>query len=295
MTRRDELARVAARAAAEFRLRQGYGRATPICPMDEATRIGIQVWLVPAPSLEGMYCKDRGPSIVISTERPAGRQTFTAGHELGHHIFDHGTRSDEYLSSPAAVPQFDPDEFLADMFSAHLLMPPAAVREAFGVRGTSVSAAPARVMYAVSTWLGVGYETLIGHLERTLKVLPSRHADVLRKESPKSLRIAMLGEDAVPHLVLADTQWVSRSIDLRVGDGVLLAKDCVHEGGRLERVRDVAEGQLAIATRRGLGRVESPSTGWSSFVRVMPRRYDGMGRFRFDEDCDENACADDDL
>jgi len=295
MNRRKELARLAARAAAELRVARGYRRDVPICPFDAATGSGVQVWLASIPSLEGMYCKDRGPSIIVSTERPPGRQVFTAGHELGHHVFRHGTRADEYFDTPPEPVGFDPEEFLADTFSSHFLMPPAAVRFGFSARGIAIAEATPAEVYAVSTWLGVGYDTLIGHLEMNLRLLASSHADKLRRTSPKSIRQELLGGNLVPHLVIAGTSWSDRAIDLRVGDGVLVVSDCVQEGERLRLQSLATGGRLAVAKRRGIGRIESPSTGWSCFVRVMPNQYEGQSRFRFDEDPDENLSTDNDL
>ena len=294
MNRREELARLAARAAAELRMARGYRRDVPVCPLHVATESGVLVWLAAIPSLEGMYCKDRGPSIIVSTERPPPRQVFTAGHELGHHVFRHGTRADEYFETPA-LKGFDPEEFLADTFSSHFLMPPAAVRAGFSARGIAIADAPHVDLYAVATWLGVGYETLIGHLEMTLHLMPMSHADKLRGSSPKAIREELLGGNLVPHLVIAGTFWSGRAIDLRVGDGVLVPSDSIQEGERVTLQSQAVGGRLAVATRRGLGRIESPSTGWSSFVRVMPNDYEGQSLFRFDEDPDENLGTDNDL
>ncbi len=292
MTPRKELATLAVRAAAEFRAKHEYRRDVPICPFDAATNCGLQVMLTPIPSLEGMYCKDRGPSIVVSTERPLGRQSFTAAHELGHHEFGHGTRADEYLGENTTRPSFDPDEFTADIFATHLLMPPTAVRTGFAARNTSIATASPVDVYAVSNWLGVGYETLIGHLEMNLALISNTKADALRRVTPKSIREQLLGQNLVPHLVVADTAWKDRTIDLRIGDGVLLANDIFQEGDRLHLEKAFPNGRLAIAVKRGVGRVESPSTGWCCFIRVMPCKYEGLSRFRFDEDPDENIGAD---
>lgn len=288
MNRREELAIIAARAAAALRQKRGYRRDVPVCPFDVAVASGAEVWLAALPSLEGMYCKDRGPAIIVSTERPFPRQVFTAAHELGHHEFGHGTRADEYLETPPAEKSLDPEEFLADTFASHFLMPPAAVRSGFAARGVTIPAATHIDVYAVATWLGVGYETLIGHLELTLRRLPSGRAKELRRWSPKAIREELLGGNIVPHLVVGGPSYTGRAVDLCIGGGVLVPADSEEEGGRVG-LQAVASGQcLAIALRRGVGRIESPSTGWSSFVRVMPRNYEGQSRFRFDEDPDEN-------
>jgi hypothetical protein len=288
MNRQAELAMTAARAAAELRQKRGHRRDVPVCPFDAAVASGAEVWLAAIPSLEGMYSKDRGPAIIVSTERPVPRQVFTAVHELGHHEFGHGTQADEYLETPPTDKGFNPEEFLADMFAAHFLMPPAAVRAGFAAQGVTIPEATHFDVYAVATWLGVGYETLIGHLELTLRLLPARRATDLRKSSPKAIRERLLGGNVVPHLVIGGPSYTGRAIDLRVGDGVLVPADSTDEGGRVA-LQPVAGGhRLAIALRRGVGRIESPSTAWSSFVRVMPRNYEGQSRFRFDEDPDEN-------
>jgi hypothetical protein len=288
MNRREELATRAARAAADLRQKRGYRRDVPVCPFDAAVASGAEVWLAALPSLEGMYCKDRGPAIIVSTERPFPRQVFTAAHELGHHEFGHGTRADEYLETSPAEMRFEPEEFLADTFASHFLMPPAAVRAGFAARGVAIPDATHIEVYAVATWLGVGYETLIGHLELTLNLLPAGRAKALRRSSPKAIREELLGGNIVPHLVLGGPSYTARAVDLRVGDGVLVPADSTAEGGRVT-LQPVGGGQcLAIAQSRGVGRIESPSTVWSSFVRVMPRNYEGQSRFRFDEDPDEN-------
>jgi hypothetical protein len=225
--------------------------------------------------------------MIISTDRPPGRQTFTAAHELGHHIFGHGTRSDEYFETPRSDRAFEPEECLADSFAAHLLMPPAAIREAFAIRRTTPKSASPEHIYSISTWLGVGYDTLIWHMEVALQMISPDDAYRLRMSTPKALRISIVGDNKAPHLVIADQHWMDRTIDLRIGDGVLLPEDCIEEGSRLRLINRVANRQYAVAVTRGIGRVESRSMKWSSFVRVMPAQYEGLGYFRFDEDPDE--------
>jgi hypothetical protein len=129
---------------------------------------------------------------------------------------------------------------------------------------------------------------LIGHLELTLRLLPAERAKELRRSSPKSIREELLAGNIVPHLVIGGSSYTGRTVDLRVGDGVLVPADTKEEGGRVAPQPASCGQRLAIAQRRGMGRIESPSTGWSSFVRVMPRNYEGQSRFRFDEDPDEN-------
>jgi len=41
--------------------------------------------------MEGMYYRGDPARIVIGARRPLSRRNFTCGHELGHHIFGHGS------------------------------------------------------------------------------------------------------------------------------------------------------------------------------------------------------------
>src|SRR6266849_6947738 len=91
-------------------------------------------------------------------------------------------------------------------------MPKLAVESAFARRGLSVSAPRAEDVLVVAQDLGVGYATLIGHLERTLGCLSSSKATALRKSKLPQLR-SQLARFKISHdLVLADRNWGSRSL-----------------------------------------------------------------------------------
>lgn len=283
----DELAREGARAAIDVRRRLQVERTAPLCPLNSAEKLGVQVRLMALPSAEGIYCGDRGPTIIVSTERPPGRQNFTCAHEIGHHEFGHGTRSDEYLPDREKRTRFDPDEFLADVFAGHFLMPAGAVREGFARRNVVAGNASEQDVFAVAGWLGVGYDTLVTHMEVGLQMISADKSSLLRRWTPKALRKALVGTNDIPHLIVAGLEWHGRPIDLRVGDGVLLPPGTVAEGNKLE-LKSVGDQQvMAIATGAGLSRLEVLNAGWSCFVRVMKRDYEGLSQFRFEEEDDD--------
>lgn len=130
-----------------------------------------------------MYAPAPRPTILVSAERPAGRRRCTCAHEIGHHVFGHGTRLDELADDAAR--SWSPEEFVAHRFAAGLLMPKLAVESAFTRRGLSVSASRPEDVFVVAQDLGVGYATLVGHLERTLGCLTRAAADTLRRSSPR--------------------------------------------------------------------------------------------------------------
>ncbi len=182
----DQLAIRAVRTAARLRMKFGYGKADALCPFDLADRLGVIVHLVALASLEGMYSPDPKPTILVSAERPSGRRRYTCSHELGHHVFGHGTHLEEL--GGGAVSTWSPQEYLANRFAAALLMPKLAVESAFSCRGWSITDPTVEEIFAVAQALGVGFTTLVGYLESTLKHMSSTRAAVLRKTSLPRLR-----------------------------------------------------------------------------------------------------------
>src|SRR3989442_641722 len=99
---KSALAADAVRAAALLRANLGIEAAVGLCPYDLAMQLQIKVSFIGAPSLEGLYSPDPRPAIILNSERPAGRRRFTCGHEIGHHVFNHGCRIDELAEDNAS-------------------------------------------------------------------------------------------------------------------------------------------------------------------------------------------------
>jgi hypothetical protein len=183
MTSLHRLAERATAAALRLRVQKGRGLHSAICPFDLALDMGLEVRFERIPSLEGIYRAGAVPLVLLSSLRPAGRRAYNCAHEIGHHVFGHGTRVDELLDRKRDG--FDPEEYLADRFASALLMPQAALLRAFAVRGWRVSSATETQMLAIAGYFGVGYTTLIGYLEKTLGVLADDRASELRRRTPK--------------------------------------------------------------------------------------------------------------
>ena len=130
----------------------GLALDSPLCVFDLATQMGIDVWFKATPRMEGMYCKEPGPTIVVTSLRPAGRQAYTGGHEVGHHAFGHGTRVDELIGAGGRGADQE-EEFLADCFAGFLLMPKAAVvRGSRPADGTRPPRRPNRSSPSLAGW-----------------------------------------------------------------------------------------------------------------------------------------------
>lgn len=285
---RQRLVRRALGEALRLRRAASMGWASAVCVEDLAERLGLEVRFVDIGSLEGAYVKHRpGPLILISSLRPAGRRAYTAGHELGHHVFGHGSRWDvsvEGTTSPNTPARSD--EFLADVFSGLLLMPPSAVRRAFAIRNLDVDSAGPEDLLRIASWFGVGYSTLVHHLRSGLRILPESRARGLLRTRPKDLRVSMLGSDPGGEMVVVDEQWVDRPVDMQVGDTAQMPPGVRFEGPNALVTHEDHLVVRLCGTAPGVGRVENPTSGWAAFVRVSRKRYVGRSLFRHLEDPD---------
>ncbi|HOX05890.1 MAG TPA: ImmA/IrrE family metallo-endopeptidase [Planctomycetota bacterium] len=279
------------RAALETRRQLGIERASPVCAFDIVEKCKVEVHFAKLPTLEGLYVKEPGPVIFLSSLRPTVRQAFNCGHELGHHVFGHGTRADEYIEDSQRGCAQTPEEHIADTFSAHLLMPKQAVEATLKDRGITAAKITPLQAYRVANQLGVGYSTLITHICWSLGMIPADQANGLLKSSPKTLRAEVLNQDGTEHLVIADTTWKAVPIDLQVGHHVILPAGCTIQGSQLLAVTENALGVVAQAVAPGMTRVVCGDTQWAAFVRVSRREYEGRLIYRHleDPDVDERA------
>jgi hypothetical protein len=278
------------RAVRETRRRAGVAGPEAICVFDLCGHLGLEVRFVDIGSLEGLYLRLPSPTVIVSSLRPAGRRAFTTAHEVGHHVLGHGDRLDAQLQGAwdrAYIGRrTDPEEAAADLFGGLLLMPPGAVRRAFAVRGLDPTASSPRDLFAVASWFGVGYGTLVHHLSTTLRTIPSSQAKVLRRERPKQLRSELVGYQLAGELLVVDEHWTGRPVDIQVGNHVLAPARTVVDGRAVEIVREAGAHVLLRGATPGIGRICGAGSGWSAFVRVSRAGYVGRAAFRHLEDPD---------
>lgn len=282
-----DVARTALRRAMEIRKRLGVPMDHAVCVFDLAQQIDVEVWFKPLPSLAGMYAGGDDPTILIGSDRPAGYQASTCAHELGHHLFGHGTRVDEYVEGVGRSRKDEPEESLADLFGAHLLMPQAAVARVFATRGWPISTPTAEQIFIAAGQLGVGYQTLVHHLRWTIRSLDSAASDRLLSIQPKAIRASLLGRAIRENITVVDEHWVDRPVDLVVGDLAFLPTGARFEGPAVEAAGESLGRPIVRASRRGLARAERSRGDWATFLRVMPKCYDGAAVHRHLEDPDE--------
>lgn len=276
---RRALATAAMNASIEARMRGGLDLLSPICPYALCGAYGIRVRFTDI-SMEGMYQRGATPRIYLSALRPIARRAFTCAHELGHHVFGHGSTIDELQDSLVAKSWDNPDEYLVDTFAAFTLMPTLGLRNAFARRGWVPAEITAAQAFQVSCEFGVGYSTLVSHMARSLEMLPEHRLAELRRSTPKTIRAAILGRPSEAPLFCVDDHWLAPMLNVEVGATVLLPMDTSVPVGTFREIGQRHGARLFEATRAGivrLGRIRARKT---LEIRISPARFVGLAEFR---------------
>ena len=264
----------------DVRRQTGFDLKSPICIYGLCDQLNVGVRFVEISSMEGMYCKEEKPVILLSGLRPFPRRTFTCAHELGHHIFGHGLRVDELIEDSENSQAFNPDEFLVNSFAAFLLMPTLGLRKAFVDRGWKVACATPIQIFTIACNFGVGYETLINHMTYALKMIDRTQASSLLKVKPKTIRQQILGYPSFEPLIIADEHWSIRTIDAEVGSQLLLPSTAEAANPTINFQEDRPNGRLFRANRPGIVRVYCRNTSWAVFVRVSRHQFICLSQYR---------------
>lgn len=274
-------------ASIAARVKAGVDLKSPTCiyGLCEAHNVAVRFNDI---NMEGMYDRTPKPRIHVSVLRPLARRTFTCAHELGHHVFGHGSTIDELREDQASSAYRPPNEILADAFAAFVLMPTLGLREAFAKRGLDPNRATALDMYAIACNFGVGQATLVNHLAYGINMINQVQRDRLGRITPKMIRTELLGEVVAMPLTVADRHWNSPTLDIEQDGLLLLPPGVVVDASMLVPERELASGRLFRAAKCGITRVVIPGTSWATYVRVARRQYIGLARFRhLEEPVDE--------
>ena len=283
----QELAKRAALEAEKIRLAAKIPHTAPIDPIETAMARGCEVRLMSLPSLEGMYSPVPKPLIVLGSERPAGRRTFTCAHELAHHVFKHGMKLEELNEQKRTCGEKTPDEFLADAFAGHLLMSKPVVSHAIKIRGLTPSALTPIQVYRLACYFGVGYGTAVSHMTYALKMISRPHSETLLKIQPKQIK-AQYGINANSGGVFADFHWRHRPLDAEIGDTIVLPKNAeIEDGNRLQLVGEGEDVLLYRALSAGYSRTYCDEEDWAVHIRISRKNYEGLAQYRFFEEVED--------
>lgn len=271
------------KAAMVTRKNLGVDQNSPVCIYDLCEKSGISVRFNDI-NMEGMYVKGSKPVIQLSALRPLARRHFTCSHELGHHIFGHGSTIDELRDDQLHYSDRPPNEIIADAFASFMLMPTLGLREAFKKRNLEPNKASALDMYFIACNFGVGQATLVNHLAYGIEMINLKRREVLGKITPKKIRTDILGKVVQESLFIADTHWNSPTLDVEENTLLLLPKNVVVDAKVLMPEMDIELGRVFRPLKTGITRVIIPNTSWATYVRISRRQYTGLAKYRHLED-----------
>jgi len=280
---RRALATTAMQAAIAVRAKAKLDQTGPICIYALCETLGVVVRFNKI-NMEGMYQRGTQPRIHLSSRRPLPRRAYNCAHELGHHVFGHGSAIDELREHADIESWEDPKEFLADTFAGFVLMPTIGLRRAFAVRGWAPDTATATQIFMIACDFGVGYTTLLTHLSSGLNMITLGRATALKRFKLNTLREDILGVLSVEPLVIADRYSASPTIDVEVKTQLLLPAGTEVANGCLVHERDIADGRLFRAMQPGIVQAHADAGSWAAFIRVAPEEYVGLAQYRHLED-----------
>lgn len=283
MVAEAHLARSAASAALKLRHRGGIALTDPASPIDIAEKIGVQVQFLRTKSMEGMFVESPEPQILLSTMRPTGRINFTCAHELGHRWFGHTAHVDVQSGHSPLLLADSEDEFQANAFASSLLMPKTTVQHGFVRRSTSPSTATPRQILAVAHWLGVGYSTLVHHLQRSLRLIDAGPAKALLTLQPKQILRPEINRDITGSAFVVDRAWTNKALDMEVGDVAIVEGAASVNGACVSVVEREENRTLVKAIAPGTGHIDG-GAGWSTYVRIRRYQFEGRSIFRHMEE-----------
>jgi Zn-dependent peptidase ImmA (M78 family) len=152
---------------------------------------GLLLAFEPLPRLSGAYFAAER-AILINANHPLARQRYTAGHELGHFAFGHGSSVDP-LTDPLArwggSTNWRPEEKEAEAFSAWFLMPKRLVSASLNQLHVKRPSSPEDV-YSLALRMGTSYEATARHLPNLHLATPLQVKNWL-KTPPAKVKIAL--------------------------------------------------------------------------------------------------------
>lgn len=271
----------AIRKASEVRIKLGINLFDPVNIYDICTILGINVRFVDI-NMEGLYVNSgNSPEIFLSSLRPYPRRVFTCGHELGHHIYNHGLKIDILTETDEKSTIKDNDEILVDAFSAALLMPIGGITAAFSKRNLSFTSAKPIDFYLISSLFGVGYQTLVTHCRVNGLINEFRSIELLKFTPAKIFQNYFGKVENKSFFKIVDELTHIQPIDLEINNFLVLPSSFLVDNEYLEKKLESEVGIVYVAKKTGISSIHSlKNNNINYFVRVQPQNYVGFAEYR---------------
>lgn len=254
------------------------GAHVPICPYVLSDVMGFDLRFFSIPSFEGMYVAEEN-LILISSDRPEGRKRFTCAHEIGHHVLRHGTVIDEIVENGSDKEL----EKEADLFAGIVLAPKIAVQHAIKGQGKTITNLTRQDVYILSKYFGVSYSAFLTHLRYSLQLIGDRQLKTLEAKSLSMIRNSLCPIETKNQVFIIGNWWQGKAIDVESGDIIIFDSKPYIDGPTTLAVHEHSGRYVCIAEYPGITRVYN-EYGWSSFIKISKRKYQGMFQFKYEED-----------
>ncbi|HEX4033590.1 MAG TPA: ImmA/IrrE family metallo-endopeptidase [Solirubrobacteraceae bacterium] len=155
---------------------------------------GLKVVFRPLHGVAAFYEPPRqtaSAGVLINSQHPLALQRYSAAHEYGHHVFNHGRQIERDSELGVKRGTMTQEERLAEAFAAWFLMPPEAARAALARLGIERPATP-RDAYALGLRLGVSYKAVCTHLP-SLKLASASAARAWAELALKAIKQELTG------------------------------------------------------------------------------------------------------
>jgi len=272
----------AAKKAEKIRIQLGKNSFDPLSIFDVCQSLDVTVRFCDI-NMEGMYISQTSgkfPTILLSNQRPMPRRVYNCAHELGHHVFGHGSRIDMLSDHKTGTPSYNPEERLVDTFAGILLMPIASIHAEFKRRGWNLATATQLNYYNISCFFGVGYQTLVKHCLLN-DLISEGKANSLLKTTPAKLLKSIDGMALTPApFKIIDGLSAPKTIDLEVNNYLFLPTGTSIEGDHLQPLSNSSVGEIFVAQKPGVIRVNNTKYDFGAFVRIQNNNYVGLAENR---------------
>ena len=243
----------AAAMAAELQADLDLSLDRPIDIFGVIKELGLVLGFAPLGNVSGLYLPEQPtPGILLHEGHPRTRQRYTAGHELGHHAFNHTVEIDGDLEAQLArvdLAAWTDQEKEAEAFGAWMLMPRRLVRHGLQELGIDRPHDPLDV-YALSLWLGTSYTATARQLA-VVKLASAEEVETWAKVAPRTVKHTLAGS-MVPDDLHNDVWWLDarhnrNPIDARPGDRLVITLEDIPSSGYSWRFSELPEQLKVVA------------------------------------------------
>ncbi len=188
----------------------------------------VGLWLVfkPMRNLLGAFVPSGKGGVLITTQRVLSVQRYTVAHELGHWALEHdrGIALDDEVCVLGL--HNNEREHLAQLFAAHLLMPPPLAYTLASRLGVTKGEVTPEQAYSFARECGVSYEAAVRHLQ-TLDFISASTTAVLLKAKPIDIKTRLgMGHrptDVRAEVWVVDERWDDGHVSISEGDEIVVS------------------------------------------------------------------------